>query len=141
MALDKLFFPFASKVHPKYGVPGRSIILQGLIAVAAVLIGSFERLFIYIGFALCVFPWLTVAGLFIARRKHIGDRTAVLTRGFPVVPIFFLASSLIMMIFTFFSSPVESVTACITILMGIPCYYLWMKGINLAEKKKRGVDN
>lgn len=136
MAKDRLFLAFASKVHPRYRVPGRSILVQGTIAVLMVTIGSFEQLLIYLGFALGIFPWLAVAGLFIARKKQIGEESAAKVWGFPLVPIFFLASSLILMVFNYFNRPLESTAAVLTVILGIPCYYLWVKGMKKREEKK-----
>jgi len=135
MARDRLFLPFAGKVHPRFGVPGRSVILQGAIATAAVLVGTFEQLFVYIAFALSIFPCLTVAGVFIARKKNIGVESAVQMWGYPAVPLFFLTVSLLMMIFTFINKPAESATACLTVLAGIPGYFLWIKGFKQPKEK------
>lgn len=129
MARDRLFLPFAARVHPKYRVPGRSVLVQGAIAVVMVLVGSFEQLLIYIGFALQLFPFLAVAGLFIARKRRIGEDSAVRVWGFPVVPGFFLAASLTLMILTYINRPLESSVAVLTVLAGIPCYFLWIKRI------------
>lgn len=127
MARDRLFFPFASKVHPRYRVPGRSILIQGALGVVMVLVGSFEQLLIYLGFALGIFPWLAVAGLFIARRKNIGDASAVKVWGYPIVPFFFLVSTAFLMVIAFINRPLESSAAVITVAIGIPCYYLWLR--------------
>jgi len=127
MSKDRLFFPFARKVHPKYRVPGRSILFQGGIAVFMVLIGSFEKLLVYIGFALNIFPWLAIAGIFLARRKHIGDGTAFKVWGYPFVPLFYLASSMVLMGINYVNRPFESTAAVMTVLVGIPCYFLWIK--------------
>jgi APA family basic amino acid/polyamine antiporter len=129
MAKDGLFLPFASSIHPKYGVPGRSILIQGLIAIFMVTIGSYEQLIIYIGFALNIFPWLAIVGLFIARKKQIGENNAIQIWGYPIIPIFFLISSLGLMIVNYINRPLESSAAIITILLGIPCYHLWIKRI------------
>ncbi|MCE5249689.1 amino acid permease [bacterium] len=129
MARDGLFFRFASRVHPRYGVPGTSILIQGLLAVIMVMIGTFEQLLVYLGFALSIFPWLAVAGVFIARKKHIGDGMAVKVRGYPVVPVFYLASSLGLMVVAYINRPFESSVAIATVLLGLPCYYLWIKGL------------
>ncbi|MCP5047776.1 MAG: amino acid permease, partial [bacterium] len=67
MAKDGLFFQFAGRVHPKYKVPGSAIVVQGAIAVVMVILGTIEQLLIYVGFALSIFPWLAVVGLFKAR--------------------------------------------------------------------------
>jgi APA family basic amino acid/polyamine antiporter len=127
MAQDRLFFPFASKVHPRFGVPGRSIVIQGAIAMALVMIGSFEQLLIYLGFALGIFPWLAVAGLFIARKRQIGESSAVKVPAWPLLPLFFLASTLFLMVIAFVNRPLESSAAIVTVLAGIPCYILWVK--------------
>ena len=87
-------------------------------------IGTFEQLLIYIGFALNIFPWLAVFGLFKARRDMIGEGSAVRMWGYPAIPIFYLFSSLLIMIVAFFHRPVESIVAIITVLIGIPIYFL-----------------
>ncbi|NIO28668.1 MAG: amino acid permease [Candidatus Latescibacteria bacterium] len=129
MARDRLFFPFAAKVHPRYQVPGRSILLQGAIAAVMVFAGTFEQLLIYLGFTLGIFPWLAVAGLFIARKKHVGDDSAVRVPGYPLVPLFFLASTLGLMVIAYMNRPLESSAAVLTVLAGIPCYFLWVRAL------------
>lgn len=125
MARDRLFFSFADQVHSRFGVPSRSILIQGIMAIAMVLIGTFEQLVLYIGFALNIFPWLAIAGIFIARKRQIGEAVVVNVYGYPVIPIFYLISSLVLMIIAFLGRPVESTAAIVTVLIGIPIYYLW----------------
>lgn len=132
MALDKLFFPFAARVHQKFGVPGRSIMIQGSIALVLVLIGSFEQIVIYVQFALLIFPFFAVAGLFIARKKGIGESTAARVIGYPVVPVFFLLCSILIMIIAYINRPLESTAAVITVLIGIPIYFFWAKGMKIS---------
>ena len=124
MARDRQFFPFAGSVHPRYGVPSRSILIQGGLAMAAVALGSFEQILVYIGFALNLFPWLAVVGLFLARRRRIGEETAVKVWGYPVLPIFYLASSLVLMGVAFVNQPLESSLALATVALGA-AGYLW----------------
>jgi len=127
MARDRLFFAFASKVHPRHKVPGRSILIQGLIAVLMVIIGTFEQLIIYISFALSIFTWLAVYGIFPARRKFIGEANVVKIWGYPVTPVFFLLSTFVLMIITYINQPLESTAAILTVGVGIPFYFLWSK--------------
>ncbi|MGB6121586.1 MAG: amino acid permease, partial [Bacteroidota bacterium] len=127
MARDGLFFRFASAVHPRFQVPGRSILVQGAIAMVMVLVGSFEQLLIYLGFSLSVFPFLAVAGIFIARKRMIGESTAVRVWAYPYVPLFFLACTLTLMVLAYWSRPLESTAAVITVLLGIPVYLLWIR--------------
>ncbi|MBN2093310.1 amino acid permease [candidate division KSB1 bacterium] len=132
MAKDKLFFPFAASVHPRFHVPGRSILIQGGIAILMVLLGSFEQLLIYLGFALGIFPWLAVAGLFWMRKNKTGEKTAVKTWGYPITPIFFLLGNLFILIVAFYNRPFESSAAIVTVLSGIPLYFLWIKKFSKA---------
>ncbi len=130
MARDRLFLPFAAKVHPKYGVPGRSILIQGALAVLMVAIGSFEQLLLYLGYALGIFPWLAVAGLFIARRRSVGEQGVVKVPGYPFLPLFFLVFTLALMVVAFINRPMESSAAIVTVAAGIPVYYLWVRTVD-----------
>ena len=137
MSRDRLFFSFASKIHPRFEVPGRSILIQGFVAVVLLLIGTFEQMLIYLGFALSIFPWLAVLGVFIARRRQINSTHAVKVWGYPVTPLLFLTGSLSLMIIAWINRPVESTAAILTIAGGIPVYYLWVRYIKkeLADSK------
>jgi len=128
MARDGLFFRFAGRLHPRYRVPGCSIMIQGGLAVVMVIFSSIEQIIVYLIYALNIFPWLAVLGLFIARKRRIGEETAVKMWGYPVLPVFFLLSMLILAVIAYINRPVESTAAVVTVLLGIPCYYLWMRG-------------
>jgi APA family basic amino acid/polyamine antiporter len=128
MAKDRLFPPLASRLHPRYGVPGISILIQGVIAVLMVVLGTIEQIAYYVGFALGVFPWLAVAGIYVARKNGIGEISAAKVWGYPLVPAFYLLSSLALMIVAFANRPFASAVALATIALGVPCYFLWVKG-------------
>ena len=134
MACDGMFFRFASKMHPRFGVPGRSIVIQGGLAVFMVLVGSVEQLLVYLGFTLSIFPWLAVAGVFIARRRKIGEDASFKVWGYPLTPIFFLTASLALMVVAFANRPKESCIAILTVILGVPCYYLWIRGSKRVEE-------
>ncbi len=129
MAQDRLFMPIAARVHPRYGVPGISILIQGALAILMVVTGTLEQITYYIGFALGVFPWLAVAGIFLARKRGIGNDLAAKVWGYPVVPVFYLIASLVLMVVAFNGRPLASTIALGTIALGVPCYYLWVKGM------------
>lgn len=127
MARDRLFFRFAGKVHSKYGVPGQAILMQGLVAAVMVTIGSIEQLLIYVGFALGIFPWMAIFGLFIARRRKVGEDIAYKVWWYPLVPIFYLLFSAVLMMVALTEKPLESSAAVLTVLLGIPCYFLCVR--------------
>jgi len=120
MAQDNLFFRFAADVHPRYHVPSKSILFQGLIACAMVLIGTFDQLLTYLGFALGIFPILAVLGLFKLRQRGMSAGRLI---GFPLAAIFFITTSVLMLVFSFLERPRESIVAILTLLLGMPLYY------------------
>jgi APA family basic amino acid/polyamine antiporter len=121
MAQDGLFFRFAAQVHPRYKVPSKSILFQGLIAGAMVWIGTFDQLLTYLGFALGLFPILAVIGVFKLRKRRLAAGKVF---GYPVTPIFFISTSVLMLVFSFLERPHESLIAILTLLLGIPLYFL-----------------
>jgi len=120
MARDGAFFKFAAKIHPRYKTPSKSILFQGLIAAMMVLIGTFDQLLTYLGFALGLFPILAVLGVFKLRRQGMARKLS----GFPLTPIFFILTSSLMLVFSFLERPYESLVAMVTVLIGIPLYFL-----------------
>jgi APA family basic amino acid/polyamine antiporter len=124
MSLDGYFFPFASSVHPKYRVPAKSILLQGAIAAALVLFGTFDQILTYMGFSLGVFPILAVFGIFKLRRS---EASVYRLPGFPVVPIVYILAGISILVLGFFERPAESSVAIAMVLVGIPVFFVFKK--------------
>ena len=119
MARDGVFFKSLAKVNPRFGVPSRSIVLQGIIAAVMVLFGTFDQLLTYMGFSLGVFPILAVAGVFKLRRS---GRSVIKLPGYPVVPTIYILAGVTILVLSFLQRPVESSIAIATVLIGIPIY-------------------
>jgi APA family basic amino acid/polyamine antiporter len=124
MARDKIFFRFTSDVHKKYGVPAKSIMLQGTIAGVMVLFGTFDQLLTYMGFSLGIFPLLAVLGVFKVRRLKLSPYKMP---GFPFAPALYILSGVVILILAFFQRPTESSIAILTVLVGIPVYWIFKK--------------
>ncbi len=124
MAKDGLFFKSVARIHPKFGVPSNSILLQCLIACILVLSGSFEQVLTYMGFALGIFPVLTVAGVF---RQRISNPGALRIPGFPVTQVIYMGAGIMILLLSFMERPAESSIAIGTILVGIPMYFIFKK--------------
>jgi len=127
MAKDNLFFEFAGKIHKKYEVPSLAILCQGILAIVFVTFSTIEQLLIFLYYALNIFPFLAVMGIFIARKRKIGEESAYKVIGYPVTPIIFLIGTLYLAIAAFTNRPIESTAALATVLIGIPIYYIWIK--------------
>jgi APA family basic amino acid/polyamine antiporter len=124
MAKDRVFFKFASKVHPKFGVPSQSIILQGGIAIVMVLFGTFTQLLTYMGFSLGIFPILAVIGVFKLRRTN---KSVNKLPGFPVTSLVYIVTGVCILVLAFFEQPVVSSIAIGTVLIGIPAYFIFKR--------------
>jgi APA family basic amino acid/polyamine antiporter len=124
MAKDGLFFKSAASVHKKFGVPSNSILLQCIIAIILVLSGTFEQVLTYMGFALGIFPILTVIGVWKQRREN---PDALKMPGFPIAQILFVLTGLMILGLSFLERPVESSIAILTVLIGIPAYFIFKK--------------
>jgi APA family basic amino acid/polyamine antiporter len=124
MAKDGLFFKSVAKIHPRFQVPANSIILQALIAVILVLSGSFEQVLTYMGFALGIFPVLTVIGVWKLRKDH---PEALRLKGFPVPQIIYVLAGVMILVLSYLERPLESSVALLTVLVGIPAYLVFKK--------------
>src|SRR5207247_4711333 len=70
MAADGVFFSRLAELHPVYRTPSAAIVLQGAWAIVlTVSYGTFSQLVDYVAFGDWIFFGLTVAGLFVYRRR------------------------------------------------------------------------
>jgi APA family basic amino acid/polyamine antiporter len=124
MAKDRSFFKFAGEVHPRFGVPAKSIMLQGAIAMVYVLFGTFDQILTYMGFSLGIFPILAVLGVFKVRRRMM---SSFKLPGFPIVPVIYALVGIIILALSFLERPVESSIAILTVVAGIPVYMIFRR--------------
>jgi len=124
MAKDGYFFKFASKVHSVRRVPSKSIILQCVIAVVIVISGTFDQILTYMAFSLGIFPILAVIGVFKLRKLK---KLEYKMPGFPVVPAIYIMAGVSILVLGFLERPVASSIAILTVVMGIPAYFIFKK--------------
>jgi APA family basic amino acid/polyamine antiporter len=124
MATDGLFFKSVGKIHPKFQVPSNSILLQAGIAILLALSGSFEQVLTYMGFALGIFPILTVLGVFIQRKEN---KEALRLPGFPVTQIIYVITGVMILVLSFMERPFESSIALGVVAVGIPAYFIFKR--------------
>lgn len=123
MARDGLFIPAAASLHQRFGTPARAIALHALLASLLVLLGSFNQIISYFIFVVVIFVALTVAGLFVLRRKQPHSH-GYQTPGYPVTPIVFLLLVAVLLFLLGSSSPKQSFLGVGVVALGIPVYYL-----------------
>ena len=126
MAKDNLFFKSAGKLN-KYSVPGAGLKFQALWASLLCLSGSYSNLLDYVVFAVLIFYVLTIAGIFVLRRKKPDAERPYKTFGYPFVPIIYMASASLVMFVLLIYKPNYTWPGLIIVLLGVPVYYLWKK--------------
>jgi APA family basic amino acid/polyamine antiporter len=124
MAKDGLFFKSAAKIHPRFQVPSNSIILQCIIAVILALSGTFEQVLTYMGFALGIFPILTVMGVIKLRKEN---PAAIRMAGYPFTQILYAMTGVLILVLSFLERPAESSIALLVVAAGVPAYYIFKK--------------
>jgi len=126
MARDGYFLRWAAFVHPTFRVPTKSILIQGLIAIIFITWGTFEQILTYMGFSLGIFPLLAVAGVFKLYHQQ-GLRRKIKMIGFPIVPLLYIFAGVLILILGFLERPIPSTVAILTVLAGLPIYFLFAR--------------
>jgi APA family basic amino acid/polyamine antiporter len=127
MARDGLFFEAAGEVHPKHHTPTNALILQGVWSSVLALSGKYSNLLTYVTFASLVFNGLTVAGLFVLRRKAPELERPYKTWGYPVTPALYLLGAVFFVIYIFAGAPIESGLGLAIVALGLPVYWLFRR--------------
>jgi APA family basic amino acid/polyamine antiporter len=135
MARDNLFFRHLGEVSHKGRSPVFSVAIQGLIASALAVSGTFDQLTDYVVFASWIFYTLSTAALFVLRRKRPGAERPFRTPLYPFLPIVFIACSSLLLLNTLWRSPVESGIGLAFLVAGIPIFYLFKRSRDRARLK------
>ena len=121
MAQNGAFFQAAAKVHPRFHTPVIAIVCQGICTILMT-ITPFINLAFFIGFALNFFAVMSVASLFVFRRRPGWHKIRAVSFLYPLVPVFFILIGFWMTIFGFTFNPRVSVVALIMIVSGAIVY-------------------
>jgi APA family basic amino acid/polyamine antiporter len=127
MAKDRLFFRKAGELDPKSHAPVTSLWLQCFWACLLTLSGRYGDLLDYVIFAVLIFYILTIAGVFVLRRKRPDMERPYKAIGYPVLPIIYIVVAGLIEILLLLYKPNYTWPGLIIVLLGIPVYFLWRK--------------
>ena len=128
-AHDGLFFKQLAHVHPRFQTPSTALILQAVLSSLLLLaIGRFQALFSLAIFAEWFFYALTASTVFVFRRREPDAVRPYSAWGYPVLPLLFIASAIVLLVFSFADQPRNSTIGAFIILLGIPFHYLFQRG-------------
>jgi len=126
MAEDGLFFRQAMQLNKK-GVPAKSLIFQCIWASVLCLSGKYSDLLDYITIASLLFYALTIAGVFILRKKKPDAPRPYKVFGYPFLPALYIILALAISADLLFMIPKTTWPGIIIVLLGIPFYFLLKK--------------
>lgn len=135
MAKDGLFFHTIGKLNA-CAVPGNALWLQCIVASLWSLSGKYGDLLDMISFVVVGFYMLTIAGIFILRKKLPHVNRPYKAFGYPVLPIIYILMGLSFCLLLIVYKPQFTWPGLIITLLGIPIYY----AISPRKKKSRVVE-
>ena len=137
MARDRLFFPVVAKIHPRFGTPALAIVLQATLAALLVLVGTFNQIVAYFVFNIVVFVALSVAAVFVLRRRTRASDFAYRTPGYPATPIIFLLLVALLLVLLAGNNPRQVALGVGVVALGLPVYYLFFRRRFVVETDER----
>ena len=122
MAKDNLFFKKVGVLN-KNSVPANALIIQAVWASILCLSGNYGQLLDYVIFAVLIFYMLTIAGVFILRRKKPEADRPYKAFGYPFLPALYIILAASISIILLIYKPQYTWPGLIIVLLGIPVYY------------------
>ncbi|MDI1232709.1 MAG: amino acid permease [bacterium] len=126
MAEDKLFFKKAAALN-KNQSPQFALIIQAIWTSILTLSGSYGDLLDYVVFAVLIFYILTVAGIFILRKKQPDAVRPYKVFAYPYLPILYILMATFISVNLLIFKPTYTFPGLIIVLIGVPVYYLIKK--------------
>ncbi|OHD68397.1 MAG: hypothetical protein A2W19_14360 [Spirochaetes bacterium RBG_16_49_21] len=145
MARDRAIFHTLERINPRFRTPDLSIIVQTAVAVTYVFIGfdAILAMLIYMGFALSIFPLMSVIGMVYLRYKRPEIRRPYKVPLFPIIPLVYISLTVIIMAATFILTTFHasayrysSLYAIGAVFAGIAAYYAWRVLLRFINNKK-----
>jgi APA family basic amino acid/polyamine antiporter len=123
MAHDRLFFKKTGVLN-KASVPEYALWVQCIVASLLCLSGKYGDLLDYVSFVVMLFYILTIAGIFILRKKRPGIERPYKAPGYPLLPLVYILLAATFCIALIIYKPLYTWPGLIIVLIGIPIYYI-----------------
>jgi len=126
MARDGLFFRATGTLNRR-AVPGRALVLQAIWASALCLSGRYSDLLDYVIFAVLIFYSLSIAGIFILRRRLPDAERPYKAFGYPIVPALYVLVAVAICVDLLIVKPKYTWPGLAIVALGVPVYYIWRR--------------
>jgi APA family basic amino acid/polyamine antiporter len=122
MSHDRVFFAAAGRLN-RASVPAVALVMQGVWAAVLTLSGTYSELLDYVIFAQLMFYVLTVAAVFVLRRRLPGAPRPYRAWGYPIVPALYILAASALMVDLLILKPRFTWPGLLIALSGVPIYY------------------
>ncbi|MCD6017921.1 MAG: amino acid transporter [Bacteroidetes bacterium] len=129
MAKDGLFFKTTAKLN-KFNVPARAMIFQAIWASLLCLSGSYGDLLDYCTFSSLIFYIITIAGLFVLRKKMPDAERPYKAFGYPVIPALYIVLTTLICIDLLVYKTFNCGMGLLIIALGVPVYFMFKRTNN-----------
>ena len=133
MSRDGVFFPRAADLHPRFRVPGHSLLLQAAWTSVLILSGTFEQLLTYTTVVIVGFSIATTVALFMLRRQQPTLPRPYHVWGYPWVPALYILASVGILVNALWKQPVEGFFGVLLCVAGVPAYHWWRRSGPMLE--------
>jgi APA family basic amino acid/polyamine antiporter len=123
IAKDGLFFKRAGQLNT-FSVPSFAIWIQAIWAGLLCFSGTYKDLITYATFASMIFYVVTIAGIFVLRKKEPDTPRPYKALGYPVLPALYILAALAICAVLVIMDTRNSGGALIIIAIGLPVYYV-----------------
>jgi APA family basic amino acid/polyamine antiporter len=123
MGRDGVFPAAIGELSPRFGTPSRAIATEAILASALVIAGSFEQIVAYFVFITVTFIALTVAAVYVQRRRQ-SAAPPYLTPGYPITPAIFLSLVLVLLVLIGMNNPWQALAGTAVVALGLPVFEL-----------------
>jgi APA family basic amino acid/polyamine antiporter len=127
MGQDRIFFAKLGEVHPRFGTPATSIIALATWSAVLALTGTFNTLLTYVVFVGWIFYGLGGVCVIVFRRREPDAPRPMKVPGYPVTPILFVCSALVIVVNTIVDNPVRGLIGIGGTLLALPVYAFWRR--------------
>jgi len=125
MAKAGQFPSIAATLSRNAATPVAATAMQVAVTLVFIWSGSLQDIIGYASVGLSIFSLLSMSSIFILRRKRPDLPRPFRTPGYPITPAIYLILTGLLTITAFSQAPEVSSYALLSILAGIPVFYLW----------------
>jgi basic amino acid/polyamine antiporter, APA family len=115
----------AARLTPRAQTPAVATAFQTAIALVMLWTATFEGIVWYASVGLSIFSMLAISSIYVLRWRRPDLERPFRTPGYPVTPAVYLIVTGLLASAAFYQEPWVSLYSLLSILAGVPIYYIW----------------